>query len=111
MKRSRNRTSINEEKTKKFCTCIQPSFLFLSEAKNSSSKVQNKLLLVGFLKCEFVENNVSKGGLVFAWESNFKYQTIFKSKFAIRMKWSLPKNNNTYLIGEYLFTNVNVRGH
>ncbi|CAN0838585.1 hypothetical protein LINGRAHAP2_LOCUS2233 [Linum grandiflorum] len=58
--------ALTNSELKRLVSCLQPSFLFLYETKNSSSKVRSKLRAVGFTSFELVDRIDMKGGLAFA---------------------------------------------
>ena len=94
--------ALTSSELKRHIQTRHPSFLFLSETKNDTSIVRTKLNDVGFFSHEIVDRVDTKGDLAFAWESTLKCHCLFSFEFAVGIRWCLPNNNSTYLIGVYL---------
>ncbi|CAN1325333.1 hypothetical protein LINPERPRIM_LOCUS33466 [Linum perenne] len=95
-------SSLTSSSLKTLCRKTRPDILFLSETKNMSSLVSQKLSSLNFHNFQLVDPRGLSGGLALAWSSSVSCVVLDCAHFFIAVDVTFPQNINVTTIGVYL---------
>ncbi|CAN1177768.1 LINE-1 retrotransposable element ORF2 protein [Linum perenne] len=95
-------SSLTSSSLTTLCRKTRPTILFLSETKNMSSLVSQKLSSLYFHNFHLVDPRGLSGGLALAWSSSVSCVILDCAHFFIAVDVTFPQNINVTTIGVYL---------
>ncbi|CAN1318599.1 hypothetical protein LINPERPRIM_LOCUS30866 [Linum perenne] len=105
-------STLTVDSLKTLCRQTRPAILFLSETKNSSAVVSQKLYSLHFRNFHLVNprgQSGLSGDLSLAWSESVVCAIIDCAHFFIAVSVSLPQNINITVIGVYFSCNLQKR--